>query len=165
MREIADELDMKGGGSLYAHIKGKEDLLWGIANEAADAFFAALEPIMACDLSPDQKLYNAMVAHILVIAQHLGAAAVYFDEWRHLTEPRRSAFLQRRDDYERLFQALIHDGLAKGAFAPVDERIATLNILSMMNALRHWYRPDGRLAAQDIAASIASMTLNGLRQR
>ena len=32
MRDIADEMKMKGGGSLYAHIKGKEDLLWDIAD-------------------------------------------------------------------------------------------------------------------------------------
>jgi AcrR family transcriptional regulator len=165
MRDIAEQMDMKGGGSLYAHIKGKEDLLAAIANDAADAFFAALRPVAARDLPPDAKLREAMIAHVLVITDHLGAAAVYFDEWRHLTEPRRSEFVGRRDDYEHMFQGLIHAGIAEGVFAPADERLATLNILSMMNAIRHWYRPGGRLTAYQVAETTAALALNGLYRR
>ncbi len=164
MRDIADEMQMKGGGSLYAHIKGKEDLLWDIASEAIRAFFGAIEPILARDLPPVEKLRAAMIAHMQVIMLHLGATAVYFDEWRHLGDGRRGEFQARRDAYEELFQGLIHDGIASGQFRPLDERLATLHVLGSMNAIRRWYRPDGRLSAADLAASIADMLLDGLRK-
>jgi TetR/AcrR family transcriptional regulator, cholesterol catabolism regulator len=167
MRDLADEMDMKGGGSLYAHIRGKEDLLWEIANEATDAFFSALEPILSQELPPVQKLRAAMIAHLTTIMDHLGAAAVFFDEWRHLSDTRpdnrRTQYLTRRDAYERVFQELICAGIASGTFRPVDERLATLHILGGMNAIRHWYRPDGRLTSQQVAEGIADMLLHGLR--
>ncbi len=164
MRDIADEMQMKGGGSLYAHIKGKEELLWEIATEAVKAFFGALEPILAKNLPPVEKLREAMIAHMLVITEHLGATAVYFDEWRHLRDERRVEFQAHRSRYERLFQGLIHDGMESGAFRSLDERLATLHMLGSMNAIRRWYRPDGRLPAPALAASIADMLLNGLRR-
>jgi AcrR family transcriptional regulator len=164
MRDIADEMQMKGGGSLYAHIRGKEELLWDIATEAVNAFFGALEPIMAKNLPPAEKLREAMIAHMLVIMSHLGATAVYFDEWRHLSDTRRAEFQGHRDKYERLFQRLIHDGITSGAFNPLDERVATLHVLGSMNAIRRWFRPDGRLPASNVAATVADMLLSGLRK-
>lgn len=162
MRDIADEMQLKGGGSLYAHIKGKEDLLWSIANEATDAFFNALEAVCAQPATPYERLRAAMIAHLLVITEHLGAAAVYFDEWRHLSEPRRSQFMARRDAYEKQFQALLEACIASGACRALDTRLATLHLLSAMNAMRHWYKPNGRLSAQQVAESLADMLLHGL---
>lgn len=165
MRDIADGLNMKGGGSLYAHIKGKEELLAHIANTAADAFFAAHESVPQQGLSALERLYEAMIAHMLVITAHLSAAAVYFDEWRHLGEPSRSAFLERRDAYESKFKVLIKNGITAGELAPADDRLATLHVLSAMNAIRHWYKPNGRLSADQIAEVIAGMLLDGLKRR
>jgi TetR/AcrR family transcriptional regulator, cholesterol catabolism regulator len=163
MRDIADEMNMKGGGSLYAHIKGKEDLLWEIAIEAIDAFFGALTPIMEQNNPANDKLRQAMIAHILVITTHLGGAIVYFDEWKHLTEPRLSEFISRRDSYEKMFQRLIHQGITESTFRPIDERLATLHVLSAINAVRRWYKPTGRLSDVEVATAVADMVLNGLR--
>jgi AcrR family transcriptional regulator len=163
MRDIADEMNMKGGGSLYAHIKGKEDLLWEIAIEAIEAFFGGLMPILEQVNSPDEKLRQAMITHMLVIMTRLGGAVVYFDEWRHLTEPRLSEFTSRRDIYEKMFQRLIHQGITENTFRPVDERLATLHVLGAINGVRRWYKPTGRLSDQEVATSIADMVLNGLR--
>jgi AcrR family transcriptional regulator len=163
MREIAAAMDMRGGGSLYAHIHGKEDLLWEIASEAVDAFFAGLEPILSQSFAADERLRRAMVAHMLVVTSRLSAAAVYFDEWRHLAEPRRTAFLKRRDEYERCFEDMIRAGIHARVFGDVDPRLATLHVLGAMNAIRHWYSPNGRLAAAEIAQGIADLLLKGLR--
>ena len=165
MRDIAAETKLQGGGSLYAHIKGKEDLLWEIATEAIDAFFAAVTPITEQNLPADQKLREAIIAHIEVISARLSAAAVYFDEWRHLTQPRRDHCLARRDEYEHLFDALIHDGLRTGVFAVPDQKLATLHVLGAMNAVRHWYKPDGRLTAHQMGEGVATMLLAGLQRR
>jgi AcrR family transcriptional regulator len=162
MRDIADVMGMQGGGSLYAHIKSKEEVLWEIATDAMEAFFAAVRPTLGQPLSPIAKLRTALIAHMLAITARLSAAAVYFDEWRHLSQPRRAAFLAQRDEYEALFTTLLTDGQASGAFAVADIRLATLHLLGAMNAIRHWYKPDGRLTAQQVAEQIADMLLRGL---
>ena len=164
MRDLADEMNMKGGGSLYAHIKGKEELLWEIALEAVRTFFAALEPVLAQDVPPAEKLRAAIIAHVLVITSHLGATAVYFDEWRHLSDARRAEFQEHRDRYEGLFQQLIHGGVASGVLQVRDERLATMFVLGSLNDIRRWYKPEGRLSAQRLAESMADLALNGLHQ-
>jgi AcrR family transcriptional regulator len=165
MRDIANKMQLSGGGSLYAHIQGKEELLWDIASEAMDAFFEAQSEILALDLPPIPKLRRAMVAHVLVMLNRLDAAAVYFDEWRHLSDTRRAEISARRDAYERRFEMLIHDGLQSGGLIASDERFATLYALGALNAVRRWYRPDGRLSAEMVATLAADSVLNGLAVR
>jgi len=75
MRDIANEMQLKSSG-LYAHIKGKENLLWSIADEATDSLFNALEAVYAQPATPQERLRAAMISHLLVIAGHLSAAAV-----------------------------------------------------------------------------------------
>ncbi len=165
MRHIADKMELSGGGSLYAHIHGKEDLLWEIAIDAIDTFIAAQDVVWARDLPPIEKLREAMIAHVSVIMNQLGAAAVYFDEWRHLGDERRQEFAARRDAYEQRFQALIHAGIESDDFAIPDERFATLYVLGALNAIRRWYRPDGRLSPDEVANLMAESVLNGLLKR
>src|SRR3989304_4955231 len=86
VRDIAEALDIKAG-SLYAHIETKEDLLWEILSAAADRFFAAVEPIVRSDLVTIERLRRVIVAHVGVLTESVSAAAVYMNEWRHLSEP------------------------------------------------------------------------------
>jgi AcrR family transcriptional regulator len=161
MRDIAAAMGIKGG-SLYSHVTGKEELLWDIATRAGDEFFAAIEPILASDEPAQQKLRRAIIAHVGVITQNLDAAAVYFHEWRHLSEPRRTDFARRRDQYEALFRSIIGEGIRSGIFAPVDEKFAALLVLSALNWTHQWYRPDGPMSPEEIGRTLADLLCNGL---
>ena len=163
VRDIADALSIKGG-SLYAHIESKDDLLWDIVNGAADRFFAAVRPIIASDLLPVEKLKRLMLAHVRVITANLNAAAVYSTEWRSLPEPRRSEFASRRNEYERIVRDLVVSCIRSGAFSDMDEKFATLLILSSMNWIYQWYRADGPMTPDEIASRLTTMLFNGLRR-
>ncbi len=163
VRDIADALRIKGG-SLYAHIDSKDDLLWGILCEAADRFFAAVEPIVRSDLVQVEKLRRVIAAHVQVVTGNLNAAAIYSTEWRCLNEGRRREFAARRDEYERIFRTLVHDCVREGTFADVDEKFAALLILSSMNWIYQWYRPDGPMTPDEIARKLTEMIFNGLRR-
>lgn len=163
VRDIADALNIKGG-SLYAHIESKDDLLWEIVNAAADRFFEAVEPIVRSDLLTVEKLKRLMVAHVRVITGNLDAAAVYSNEWRNLTDERRGQFAKRRNAYESMVRELVHDCIREGTFADVDEKFATLLILSSMNWIYQWYRPDGAMLPDEIAGKLTNMLFNGLRR-
>ena len=163
VREIADALSIKAG-SLYTHIATKEDLLWEILSRAADRFFEAVQPIVEADLVTVEKLRRLIAAHVRVITQSATAAAVYSTEWRHLTEPRRGEFAARRDTYEQMVRGLVHDAIREGSFGDVDEKFATLSILSSINWIYQWYRPDGPMTPEEIARRITDLLFNGLRR-
>jgi len=162
VRDIAEALDLRPG-SLYAHMEAKEELLWEILTTSADRFFAAVEPIAASNLVTLEKLRRAIAAHIDVITKSASAAAVYTTEWRHLAEPRRRRFAERRDAYERIFRGMVHDAVREGLFGDVDEKFATLLILSSVNWIYQWYRPHGPMTAEEIARKITDLLFNGLR--
>src|SRR5881628_3823938 len=60
-------------GSLYAHIRSKEDLLWEVAREGAAAFHAALDDVPD-GLRATEKIRLALRAHLRVVAEQLDVA-------------------------------------------------------------------------------------------
>ncbi len=163
VRDIAESMQIKGG-SLYAHIESKDDLLWEILNSAAHRFFKAAEPIVAADMVPIQKLRRLIAAHVRVVTGNLNAAAIYTTEWRCLEEPRRAEFLAQRDAYERMVRDLVSECIREGTFAAVEEKFATLLILSSINWIYQWYRPEGPMTPDEIASKLTDMIFNGLRR-
>jgi hypothetical protein len=85
-------------------------------------------------------------------------------EWRHLSEPRRAAIDARRDAYEARFRATIEDGVAGGAFRSTDPAIAAAFILTALNGIATWYRPDGRLSADRVADQYVDLALRSLSE-
>jgi AcrR family transcriptional regulator len=164
VRDIAERVGMLGG-SLYAHMESKEDLLAEIVDAAADRFFEVLEPIVRSDQTSLQELRAAIVAHVKVIAEDLDAAAVYTVEWRHLSPARREAVTRRRDDYERMFRGLVGGAMRDRLISTDDEATAALFILSALNYMFTWYRPDGRMTPEEIGRMMCDYILDGLRRR
>lgn len=163
VRDIADVMAIQPG-SLYAHIESKDTLLWDIVTRAADGFFEAVEPIVSADLVPMEKLRRLISAHVQVITANLDAASVYSTEWRHLGADRKSEFAKRRNIYEKLVRGLVRDCIREGTFADVDEKFATLLILSSINWIYQWYRTDGPMTPEEIARKLTDMLFNGLRR-
>jgi len=164
VRDIADAVGIQGG-SLYAHFESKDDVLWDIVNQSADAFFAALDPVMNSNRDTVAKLRDAIIAHVGVITRDLDAAAVYTTEWRHLAPERRVEFSARRDSYESLFRDLVRLGIREGFLSPVDEAYGTLFILSALNYVYLWFRPEGRMSSEAVARMMADFIFDGLRRR
>src|SRR3954449_13323208 len=79
MRDIARELNMQGG-SLYAHIDSKEDVLWEIVQRAAAEFLTTVRPLAAQPLPAGDRLRAMLRAHVAVVARNLDNATVFFHE-------------------------------------------------------------------------------------
>jgi hypothetical protein len=101
-------------------------------------------------------------AHVQVVVAQLSHAAVFFQDWRHLSEPRRSEVLALRDAYEALFRVVIAEGIAAGEFAERDPGLASIFILTALNGLPGWFKPDGALTDGEIAGQFADLILAGL---
>jgi AcrR family transcriptional regulator len=166
VRDIAKALDIQGA-SLYAHVASKEDVLWSIVLRAADRFDKAVTPIATDDsASAGVRLAQMIAAHIGVIADDLGNASSFLQEWRFLSPERRETVARRRDGYEARFRHVIEEGIQAGEFdATVDPGLAATLILSALNGVASWYRPTGSLSPTQIADRYTSMLLGGLRHR
>lgn len=164
VRDIAQVLNLQGG-SLYAHVASKEDVLWSIVDRAAERFQAAVQPIADDRDAPAADRLRRMVgAHARVVTDDLGNATVFLHEWRFLGNDRRAEIARRRDGYEALFRQVIADGIATGEFRADDPKIAATLILSALNGIAGWYRRDGPLPADTIADQYAELFTRALVQ-
>jgi len=163
VRDIARGLAIQGA-SLYAHVASKEDVLWAIVRRAADQFEAAAdEAARATSDAPAPERLEALVrAHVGVLTDDVGQASVFVREWRSLSTERRARMGARRDAYESRWRALIAEGSRAGAFAPADPPLAATYLLTALNGIVTWYRPDGPLSPRAIAAEYVALSLRAL---
>ncbi len=164
IRDIAAAIRLHGG-SLYAHITSKEELLWEIVDEAAQAFLSSLEPIVHSERSPLEKLRLAVAAHLQVVTERQDAAVVFNHEWKALSPRRRADILARRDAYEALFRQILQEGVEAGIFrADLNVPLITRFILTALNSVAVWYRPKGPLSPEQIAEAFTDWAVRGLRR-
>jgi AcrR family transcriptional regulator len=162
VRDIARAIDLQGG-SLYAHVASKEDVLWAIVERAAERFHTAVRPIASDSTAPAaQRLRRMVRAHAGVVTADLGNATVFLHEWRFLGDARRAEVARRRDEYEALFRQVIAEGVATGEFVAEDPKLAATLILSALNGIAGWYSPDGPLPAAEIADRYADLFMRAL---
>lgn len=161
VRDIARELDLQGG-SLYAHINSKEDVLWEIIARVAETFYAAVEPIARADGPVNERLRAMIHAHVGVVVNELSRAVVFFQDWRHLSEPRKAEVLALRDGYEALFRSTIAEGVANRELADRDPRLTSIFVLTALNGIPGWFRADGARTADEIADELADLILDGI---
>lgn len=161
VRDIAHALNLQGG-SLYAHVASKEDVLWSIVIRAADRFQAEVGPIATSAAHAPTRLRQMIRAHVEVVTGAQRDAVVFLHEWRYLSPDRRAQVAARRDAYEALFRRVIADASVAGDFAPTDPRLSAMTILSALNGICAWYRPDGALTPDQIADHHADFFLRAL---
>jgi TetR/AcrR family transcriptional regulator, cholesterol catabolism regulator len=161
VRDLAEALGIEAA-SLYSHYKGKEEILWLIADRCANEFFESVKPIAVSNLHTQKKLTDMIIAHVGVITRNINAAAVFFREWRHISEPRRTEYAMLRNDYEGIFRGIISQGIQENLFKNYDEGFSTRTIMSALNWTHTWYRQDGELTSDEIGRHLAGILLNGL---
>lgn len=162
VRDIAEGAGVLSG-SLYAHIATKEDLYLEIVRRAAEDFTSAVEPIVRADTPAEDKLSRMITSHLAVIEQSRAWARVYLDDDNELSEATRTEARRLRREYERLWDKVLQDGIAAGVFKVSDESLARLFILSALNGVIRWYRPEGRLSTAAVSLEYVNFVLRVLR--
>jgi len=159
IRDLAKALNLQGG-SLYAHIASKEELLLEVVRQAAARFQEVLEGLP--EAGPRERLVALVKGHLRVIAEELPRATVFFHEWKHLSPPLLKEAKALRDRYEEGVQRVIAEGVEKGVFQVDNPRLATLFLLSALNWTYQWYRPEGPMSLEEFSEAYAGMALKVL---
>jgi AcrR family transcriptional regulator len=164
MQDIAQAVNLKKA-SLYHHVNNKQEILVSILDQALDLLIERMIEVMARPLSPNEKLRQAMISYLQAMLEHRELASVLLLEYRSLEPEMRDRHIPRRDRFERLWRDLIQEGLDQGVFCCADSDLAVRALLGVMNWTITWYRPDGKLTPEAIAAQFADLFLNGLLTR
>jgi AcrR family transcriptional regulator len=163
MRDLAAELGIEAA-SIYHHVKSKEELLETICFDMANKFILNAKEVNDIYFNAEEKLRLAIKLHIETITLNQNKSAVFLQEWRNLSEPNLSKFKMLRDQYENQFTIIIIDGENEDIFDFVDKKFAVLSILSTINFVNEWYKPDGKMNAAEIAEKLSNFILGGLKK-
>jgi TetR/AcrR family transcriptional regulator, cholesterol catabolism regulator len=158
--DLADALGVQKG-SLYAHIGGKQELLYETMRDGARAFHAALDGIPE-RLPATEKIRLALRAHLALVADQLEVATVFVQEWRYLEGERREEIVAERRRYEERIRALFREGREQSELrTDVDEAAAALLFLSAANWAYTWLRPGDDTDA--VADRFYGLLVDGMR--
>jgi TetR/AcrR family transcriptional regulator, cholesterol catabolism regulator len=137
--DLAEAMGVRKG-SLYAHIEGKQDLLYQTMRDGARAFHAALDAIPE-QLPAAEKVRLALRAHLRVVAEQLEVATVFVQEWKYLEGERLDEIVSERRRYEERIRELFREGRELGELrSDLDEGDAALLLLSAANWAYTWLR-------------------------
>jgi hypothetical protein len=131
----------------------------------AEQFLVAIDEINDIYFNAEEKLRRIVKMHVALLTGDLNASAVFLHEWRHLPDERLKEFIAMRHKYEAGFKDIITLGQDENIFETAHEKFAVLTILSGLNWITEWYRPNGRMTPVEIADNLSDFILMGLRKK
>ncbi|MDR6536313.1 TetR/AcrR family transcriptional regulator [Variovorax soli] len=162
LRDIAEAADITKA-ALYYYFPNKEALYERVVLESMQSLVDDVSAAVAAESSPTARIRAFMQssADVFDLAR---------DRWiagsRAFREGGRRgqhlAAIALRDRYESLLRQCIAEGIASGEVRAIDPAIAGRFLLSGLNQMTNWHRPDGRLGVTEVMQQFLDMALYGL---
>ncbi|MGX4761466.1 TetR/AcrR family transcriptional regulator [Corynebacterium minutissimum] len=160
MDNVASELGISKS-ALYHHISSKEEILELTVVQALSRLEAVAEEMAEADVSAGEKVRGLLRGSIEVLCSDPKSVALLL-RLRGNSEVERSA-LERRRILTRSVIPLVAAAQEEGAIrSDVDASLLTRMIFGMINSTSDWYEPEGRLDADELAATFESVVFGGL---
>lgn len=162
LADVAAALGMSRPG-LYYHFASKEKLLEALIEEVTVSIDVQLNDLVAeTERDPEDALSQVLrISTLWVLENH-----VLFRVLDRAEADLPAELRQRHDASKKSilghFTKIIERGIAADKFRRVDPHVAALAIIGMRNWSAWWYNPDGRIAKQDVADTLAEMAVRSL---
>jgi len=149
--------------TIFHYVASKEDLLAAILDAGLSGYVTSLESIVARDEDALTRIIGATRNHLDFVFQHGRELRIFLRERQCLSGARGKAYLRMSERYQSTFTRLIEDGVREGALRQGDATLMCLFLLGSANWVVEWFRPDGRLTAQEVTEQfVQSMICNML---
>lgn len=162
MRDISDAVGLLPG-SLYVHIRSKEDLLLKIVERGVGSYLDALLPLAESTEPARDRLREAVLTYMHTLDATLAQTKVAVFQWRYLNEENRRQVAHLRQQYEDIFHKIVESGISSGEFTkPKNPKVTIFGLIGLLNSTMHWYSPEGGLSATEVGENLADLILDGL---
>ena len=161
MRQIAAEVGVQAG-ALYLYTPDKQSLLFDLLRDhmqdVLDGWAAVEKPE-----GPVKQLEAFTRFHIRFHLERPEEVFISYMELRNLEPANFKALEEMRRDYENALEAILIAGQDTGLFDVDDTKLTTLALISMLNGVTSWYKPDGRLSLARVEAIYSDMAGKAVR--
>ena len=69
-----------------------------------------------------------------------------------------------RKKYRQEFQTIVQAGVEEGVFRNINPKLYSLSVLSALNWIYDWYKPNGELTPSELAKQFSYILLEGLKK-
>ena len=147
-------------GSLYYYIDSKEGLLRKIFEDSHREIVEITESAAESEGPAVERLKRFLTDYAVWTLTHLERAGLYSREWRYASVELKKTLTEHQRYYDKHLRDLITSGQTEGDLdAAVDPHRASLFIWAAFTGLPDWFRPSGRLKAEDVAADYVGLAL------
>jgi len=161
LRQLAGEVGLQQG-SLYNHIRTKQDLLMELLRSHMLELLQALDQALAATEEPVARLKAFIAFHLHHHMTRQAEVFVINFELRSLDEANYAEIVGLRQRYEKSLADTLAAGMRDKSLRRADVQIATYALLAMLTGICTWYRPDGRLSETEIITVHTDLILRGL---
>lgn len=163
MEDIAAELLMTKG-ALYYYFKNKEELLYRCHDLILTEAKEKMEEIVRAEVASVEKMRMALRHHIEVAIREKEVFNLIVKPETTFSEDNIPEIIEKRDDYAKLFDRIIDEGVERGEFEVPEKKMSRMIILGATNWIQVWYSPDGKYSPEDVEEIYADLLLKMLRK-
>lgn len=156
--QVAEQMGMTKP-FIYAHFSSKTELLAAICAQGIGVSLQAIDRALGSDGTSRERLAAFANDFMLAVLESQKHIAIYTREEKNLDPADREKIQNMRREFDRKLTGLLDQGVAKGEFNIDETPLAALAIGGIASWASVWFRPGGRLAAQDIARRMAGFML------
>ena len=161
LRQLAAEVGLQQG-SLYNHIRTKQDLLMELLRGHMMDLLQALDRELAEVTEPIARLRAFIAFHLHYHMTRQAEVFVINFELRSLEPQNYVEIVKLRQAYERVLAEILAAGMRDKSLRRADIQVASYALLAMLTGICTWYRPDGRLSEAEIVGIHTDLALRGL---
>lgn len=144
---------------IYSHFSSKKELLAAICSHGISESLDALNRVVASDGSATDKLLALAREFMITVIHNQAHIAIYTREEKHLSADDSKSIKDMRREFDAKVCLLLSEGVTAGEFVVDDVHLASLAIGGIVSWSYVWYRPNGRLTAEQTADRIAELVL------
>lgn len=163
MRDIAEACGISKS-LLYHHFTDKDEIFARIALGSTRELYQFVFDRLPEGATPTERLRAFMVATGEYFQRYrwawLASTSAF---WSDPEQRRQKERMMWRDRYEGLVRTLIQQAIDAGEFRPLDVPLAGRLVLSALNWMHRWYKPDKGMPAPQIADAYFDMIFRGMR--
>jgi AcrR family transcriptional regulator len=151
--------------AIYHHFDSKETILAAALDEALEGLSAAVDAAAHAtrDERASDRLQATIEAAVRILVAHLPAVTLLLRVRGN--SPLEQSALERRRRIDEQLATVVQQAVAEGDLrGDVDPEVISRLVFGMVNSLVDWYRPDGSIAPDTLAAAVSGILFQGLRR-
>jgi len=161
MDELATRLGVTKS-AIYHHVPRKDELLRLALDRALDGLFAVVAEPGARTGPAIDRLEHVVRGSVRVLIAELPYVTLLL-RVRGNSDVELAA-LDRRREFDRVVTDLVRAAAAEGSVRDdVPAGVVARLLFGTVNSLTEWYRPAGRLSAEEVADALIATAFSGLR--